>query len=239
MTALRDRAAIRAILRRDRFWSVYALGDLAPGYFEHCDWFADGDELALIYRATNPPVLFLSGSAIPGDVPRSRSYYLHIREGAVLEVARHFKIETKQLWRMVLETARFEAPPNGLERLAWNDVPALERLYADGIARGEAPDFFFPSMVERRVFFGIREGTELIAAAGTHLVTEEEDVAAVGKVYTRADRRARGYGMSGTSGGSRIDRATHRRHRAASATEQRPRHPRLLAAWLRTVLHVD
>ena len=170
MAALRDREAIRAILRRDRFWSVYALGDLAPGYFEHCDWFADGDALALIYRATNPPVLFLSGSAIPGDVPRSRSYYLHIREGAVLELARHFKIETKQLWRMVLETARFRAPPiSGVERLAWNDVPALERLYADGTSRGEAPDFFFPSMVERGVFFGIREGTELIAAAGTHL----------------------------------------------------------------------
>lgn len=41
------------------------------------------------------------------------------------------------------------------------------------------------------MFFGIWEGDELIAAAGTHLVVPSEEVAAIGNVYTRRDRRGR------------------------------------------------
>jgi hypothetical protein len=40
MPEIRDRASIRSLLRADPNWSVYALGDLAPGYFEDCEWHA-------------------------------------------------------------------------------------------------------------------------------------------------------------------------------------------------------
>ena len=79
-------------------------------------------------------------------------------------------------------------------RLTAADVPALERLYADGMESGESPDFFFASMVADGVFFGVAEGNELVAAAGTHLYAPEEGVAAMGNVYTRRDRRGRGFG---------------------------------------------
>jgi predicted GNAT family acetyltransferase len=42
------------------------------------------------------------------------------------------------------------------------------------------------------VFYGIREDSALIAAAGTHSVAPAERVAAIGNVYTRRDRRGRG-----------------------------------------------
>jgi hypothetical protein len=61
MPALRDIQAIRALLEADRAWAAYALGDLAPGFFEHCSWFqprSSGNALALLYRAFEPPVLF-------------------------------------------------------------------------------------------------------------------------------------------------------------------------------------
>ena len=41
---------------------------------------------------------------------------------------------------------------------------------------------------------GIYEGTALVAAAGTHILTREEGAAAVGNVYTRRDRRGQGLG---------------------------------------------
>ena len=47
-------------------------------------------------------------------------------------------------------------------------------------------------MVEQGVFYGIYEGPNLIAAAGTHLVAPSEGVAAIGNVYTRRDRRGQG-----------------------------------------------
>jgi predicted GNAT family acetyltransferase len=83
-------------------------------------------------------------------------------------------------------------------RLGPSDLAALERLYADGIATAEAPDFFFSSMLAQGVFFGMREGDELVAAAGTHLAAASESVAAVGNVYTRRDRRGSGLAARAT-----------------------------------------
>jgi GNAT superfamily N-acetyltransferase len=197
MPATRDRAVIREILLRDRRWAVYALGDLEPAYFEHCDWYVSGRALALVYRGSTPPVLLLCGEGptladVVSDIPET-TYYLHVQEPALPVLARRFELVTKRLSRMVLDSSRFQhRSAAAAVRLAPADLEALERLYADGLQRGESPDFFFPSMVERGVFFGVREGEELVAAAGTHLVAPTEDVAAVGNVYTRADRRGRG-----------------------------------------------
>jgi ribosomal protein S18 acetylase RimI-like enzyme len=84
-------------------------------------------------------------------------------------------------------------------RLGTADVPALQRLYADGEATGEAPDFFHPSMVTDGVFFGVYDGPTLVAAAGTHLFAPEEGAVAIGNIYTMRDRRRRGLGKIVTS----------------------------------------
>ena len=62
----------------------------------------------------------------------------------------------------------------GTTRLSASDVPALQKLYADGEASGESPDFFFPSMVTDGVFHGIYEDTAIVAVAGTRLVARDE-----------------------------------------------------------------
>ncbi len=54
------------------------------------------------------------------------------------------------------------------------------------------------SMVSDGVFFGVCEGPSLVAAAGTHLLSREEGAAAIGNVYTRRDRRGRGFGRGVT-----------------------------------------
>lgn len=207
MPPLRDHAAIRSILSADPVWSVYALGDMAPGFFEHCSWHAPaGGEPAIVmlYAAFGTPVLFAAGrpEAIAPlfaeiDAPR---VYLHVRPEALPAVRTRFRVvEPKEMLRMSLDPARYRpAPPAGAVRLGPRDLDALRRLYRDGEARGEAPDFFFPSMLGQGVFHGIREGGELATAAGTHLVAPEEGVAAIGNVYTRRDRRGRGMGAAAT-----------------------------------------
>jgi ribosomal protein S18 acetylase RimI-like enzyme len=197
-----DRAALRALLETDRTWSVYALGDLAPQRFGHCTWLlapAGVRALALLYRAFGTPVLFTLGEPAAvapllnrlADEPR---LYLHVRVEIVPLVRARYEVRgEKPMWRMVLGTANLgPPPPAGVARLGPADVPDLRRLYADGDAAGEAPDFFFPDMLEDGVFFGLREGADLVAVAGTHLVEPAEGVAAVGNVYTRRDRRGRG-----------------------------------------------
>ena len=85
--------------------------------------------------------------------------------------------------RMTWTGDRARAPETRAARLGDADVSALERLYADGESSGEAPDFF-----------GIYQGSDLLAAAGTHLLSPDEGAAAIGNIYTRRDRRGRGLG---------------------------------------------
>ncbi len=209
MPLLRDRATLRAALGVEPRWSLYALGDLTPGYFELSEWHAAGGSdpraVVLLYRAVEPPVLFASGEpgAVLGllDEFDDPAVYLHVRSGLVEAMAPWYRdAGLRPMWRMILDPAQFRPESNaGCARLTAADAPAIEQLYLDGREAGESPDFFFAPMVENGVFFGVWEGGELIAVAGTHLVTPEEGVAAIGNVYTRRDRRGRGLAGALTS----------------------------------------
>jgi GNAT superfamily N-acetyltransferase len=200
MPRLTDRNEIRTRLRRDRAWSVYALGDLAPSMFSKTQWFAP--DLTLVVRDYGTTILFAMG---PGSVREALEgvdgpVHLQVQRDALDEVARHTPVSsTRLMWRMTWAGERLASPGAVTTRLAARDVPALLALYADGESSGESPDFFFPSMVADGVFHGIYEGTALVAASGTHLLAREEGVAAIGNVYTRQDRRGRGLGRLTTS----------------------------------------
>lgn len=210
MPRLTDRDRIRALLRADPVWSVYALGDLAPGFFEKTDWFAsDGarQALVMVYRGFDVPVLFAIGAdedvdPLLDEAGELARVYPHLRPGVLgLLGRRGFEIrESPAMWRMRLPLDGYRAAPTGgARRLAAADLPVLEKLYADGAAHGESPHFFLPSMVTEGAFFGLEEGGELVSAAGTHIVSAAESVAAIGNVYTRRDRRGRGLAAKTTS----------------------------------------
>jgi ribosomal protein S18 acetylase RimI-like enzyme len=209
MPALRDPAAIRSILLADPAWSVYALGDLAPGLFERCEWFQPATgvpALALVYRGFSTSVLFAIGepsALVPAldELSAEPVLYLQVRpEIMPLIEARFQLIERKEMLRMVLDPRAYRpAPAEGAVRLSHADLGELQRLYSGGQATGEAPDFFLPSMLADGVFYGIREKGELVAAAGTHLAVPAEGVGVLGNIYTRRDRRGRGLAARSTS----------------------------------------
>jgi ribosomal protein S18 acetylase RimI-like enzyme len=197
MPRLTDKNEIRTLLRRDPGWSVYALGDLAPPMFPKTSWFAP--DLTLVVRDYGTAILFAMG---PGSVREAletvtEPVHLQVQRDALDEVARHAVVSSpRSMWRMVWTGDRLPSPDSvtTATRLVASDVPALQTLYSDGDLSGESPNFFFPSMVADGTFYGIREGTALVAAAGTHLLAREEGVAAIGSIYTRRDRRGRGLG---------------------------------------------
>jgi len=202
MPRLTCQADIRRLLETDRPWAIYALGDLTPGYFEHSEWYgaeAGAPGLALLYRAFATPVLLTVGEprhlrpvlAEIGTLPKA---YLSIRPEVLSLVCERHRVEDqKAMWRMVLAPGDFRPEACGeAVRLELADLPALEALYADGGPAGETPDFFSASMVADGAFFGLWEAGRLVSVAGTHLVSPQESVGAVGNVYTRRDRRGRG-----------------------------------------------
>ena len=200
MPVLTDKHDIRAILRRDPAWCVYALGDLSPQMFGKTHWFTP--DLTLVLHDYDTSILFTMGAGSIGEALDHVIWPVHlqVQRDALDEVARHAAVTSVRLmWRMVWTGAASPNIPSSVTRLGADDVPALLRLYADGEASGESPDFFYPSMVTGGVFFGVYEGDALVAAAGTHLVSREEGAAAVGNIYTRRDRRGRDMGRTVTS----------------------------------------
>lgn len=202
---------IRRLLRRDPIWSVYALGDLAAPMFSNTQWFTP--DVTLVLHAFGTTILFADGT---GSIREALDHvtwpvHLQVREDALAEIERSAVVEhQRQMWRMSwndrsatirrggtsipIRRGGTLVPPGQAQRLNAADVPALLELYADGDATGEAPDFFFPSMVPGGAFFGIYDGERLSAAAGTHLLSREEGAAAIGNVYTRRDCRGLGLG---------------------------------------------
>jgi ribosomal protein S18 acetylase RimI-like enzyme len=203
---LTDPAAIRPLLAADPAWAIYALGDLQPGYFHHCECRSYGDAVLLLYRGADIPVLFTQGPTadlepLLDEIQGECACYLSIRPEALPLVKRRWRVEQETLmWRMVLTAEGADpgipTPAPGAQRLGAADLEAVRRLYADGKGGAdgpeESPDFFYPYMLEHGVFYGVFAGEALVSAAGTHITSPSEGVAAVGNVYTRRDRRGQG-----------------------------------------------
>ena len=200
VATLSDPEEIRRRLLDDPRWCVYALGDLAPRMFAKCAWFTP--DITLVLRDYGTSILFAHGT---GSIQEALNHvtwpvHLQVRPDALAEVARYAHIaDTKAMLRMTWEH-RDLAPalsemsgPHQPVRLTGEHVPALRALYDDGEATGEAPDFFYDSMVTDGVFYGVFEHEVPVAVAGTHLVSRDEGIAAIGNVYTRRDRRGLGY----------------------------------------------
>lgn len=189
-------AEIRSLLNRDRIWCVYALGDLAPAMFPKTRWFVP--DLTLVLHDYGTCILFAMGEASVAEALQHVQWPVHLQVRAeALAAVEHVAVVSKRqrMWRMGWSGDRSGwVDVARARRLTADDVPALERLYADGAGAGESPDFFFPSMVEDGVFFGVCEGGEILAAAGTHLYAPGEGAAAMGNVYTHIARRGRGLG---------------------------------------------
>lgn len=199
MPQLTAKNEIRTLLQRDPRWCVYALGDLTDRMFVKCQWFTP--DLTLVLHDYGTSILFAMGTGSIGEALGHVRWPVHlqVRPDGLDEVARHADVsDVKHMHRMAWAGGA-SAIDEGVQRLRASDVAALKRLYADGESTGESPDFFYDSMVPNGVFFGVYEGSELIAAAGTHLFAPEEGAAAIGNVYTRRDRRGRGLGRAVTS----------------------------------------
>ena len=209
MPLTRDLHRIRAALDRDRAWSAYAIGDLAPERLEYCSWYApddDADTLVLLYRGFTPPILFATGdparlSPIFTEL-HATTISLHLLPEVVdaLQPA-YTATDITPMWRMAVSAATFRpaAAHDDVVPLNSSHEGAVGALFADARGSGEEPSFYQPSMLADGSFRGIWEGPDLVAVAGAHLFSSALGVCTIGNVYTRRDRRRRGLGARVTS----------------------------------------
>ncbi|MEQ1910496.1 MAG: GNAT family N-acetyltransferase [Vicinamibacterales bacterium] len=204
MPRLTDFADIRARLEIDRAWAAFSLADLDPGQSEHAHWFGPlaGTSVVLVYDAYDPPIVVCHGNvdecnatlAEPEVRALTSHAYLNMTPEQSVVLSHHFgRFDGRRMVRMLLHDVALSTPPQPVARLGLSDLDALQALYAE-----EPPAFFLPSQLRDGVYFGVREGTDLVAVAGTHVVSRAASVAALGNVHTRRDRRGRGLAMAVT-----------------------------------------
>ncbi len=202
---LADREKIHAFLETDREWSAYALADLEPDLYRSTEWYgAETEEglqtLAMVFKGFDPPALFTMGDAhgialILGAAMRAPRVYLNVRDEHMLAIRAHYRVaQHVPMWRMTLDPRDFRPVRGAVTDLTPQYTRDLEELYALG--GGHA---FTPSQVYDGAFFGIEQRGRLVAAAGTHVLSEAQAVAAVGNVYTHPDHRGQGYATRTTS----------------------------------------
>ena len=73
-------------------------------------------------------------------------------------------------------------------------MPQLEELYSHG-----GGDAFRQRSLELGVFYGVFEEDRLVSVAGTHIVSDNERIAALGNVMTHPDYRGQGLATVATS----------------------------------------
>ncbi len=209
-----DHNDIKSRLERDRVWSAFSLADLDDVRASHSTWFgvAESTSVVLIYNAYEPPIVFCSGAEAeceaiihsPDVVGCTSQVYINVRPEAIGIAQRAFStLELRPMIRMQLEASVEAERRFALVSLGPEDLAEVQRLYAE-----ERPAFFLPSQLEDGVYYGIRDEAGLISIAGTHVVSEEQSVAALGNVYTTP--RCRNRGLAAATAGA-VSRELQRR----------------------------
>jgi len=202
--ATTDRSVLRAFLEQDRLFAAYALCDLEDREFGRTRWGGayHGDRLVALvleYSGMTPQPMFVMGredgiDAILRDLIRPRAAYLATLTETLAVVKTHYRVDPgPQMVRMWVDRARFRPYPADVRRLLPVEIGELNRLYQLGFA-----SWLPSSSIADGVYYGIRAGGRLVAAAGTHVVSPEARLAVVGNVLTHVDYRGRGYATATT-----------------------------------------
>jgi ribosomal protein S18 acetylase RimI-like enzyme len=199
-----DRGQLRAFLETDRLLAAYAICDLEDREFGKTRWAGafEGDRLvalALEYSGITPQPLFAMGrhdgiEAILRDVIRPRAAYVAALPESMSAIETLYRVDPgPPMLRMWVDRARFRPYPADVRRLLPIEIGELNRLYQLGFA-----SWLPSSAIAEGVYYGIRVGGRLVAAAGTHVISPGARLAVVGNVLTHIDYRGRGYAKAVT-----------------------------------------
>lgn len=189
----------RCLLERDREWGAYALADLDPGYREFTDIWVTQDSIVLRYRGLIPPVLFTLGNLEEVDrllepLPAGNYQFTLLKTHRRWLEDRLLVKHEVEMARMVCSQPLIQQLPIGVaQRLGPADAEAVGRLIAE---HPDGPDAFHPDQLESSTFYGIWQAGKLVSMAGTHVLSEEFSVAAVGNVFTHPNHRRSGHGRT-------------------------------------------
>lgn len=201
----RDRELLREFLAQDRLGAAYAICDLEEREFAKTRWGIArraGQPVAVVleYRGLSPQPLFVMGepagvAAVLSEEITPRLVYLAGDASHLPAIERHYRIDPgPPMLRMGVSRESFRPVAGVALRLLPVEITDLNRLYGLGFTSWLAPE-----AIAHGVYYGVRVGGRLIAAAGTHVISPSARLGVVGNVMTHPDFRGRGYAKLTTS----------------------------------------
>jgi ribosomal protein S18 acetylase RimI-like enzyme len=193
-----------AVLKQDRVVNCFALADLLPPLrqrtriaiatqaqsrrvaslliVEHPQVqvlasFGESEGVAALLASVTLPTHTLI-QALPEHWPLLQPYY-------------QLPASARELLRMRVSATTFrrlEQAAATAEYLRPHLLPAALALYEHFPA-----SHFRPALLQEQMFYGVREGTELVAAGGTHVIAFPYGLAVLGNIFTHPEHRGRGY----------------------------------------------
>ena len=202
--ATTDRSLLRAFLEADRLYAAYAICDLEERESNRTRWglARDGDTpvaVVLEYNGPTPQPLFVMGrrdgiEAVLRDVIHPRLAYVAVPSDVLPAIETVYRVDPGPMMvRMWVDRTRFRPYPATVERLLPSEIGDLNRLYQLGFA-----SWLPAATVAEGVYYGMRVNGQLVAAAGTHVVSRTARLAVVGNVLTKPDYRGRGFATAVT-----------------------------------------
>lgn len=208
--SLHRKDQIEPFLRRNAFLHIYALGDLDDFFWPYTTWYALQDHgeiqgILLVYTAFDTPTLMALGD--PPYEPLHEllrnarrllpsRFYSHLSLGGREALAPFTRIESRgPHWKMALVEPSLELPGiSRVVRLTHADVDDLRKLYAVGYTG----HWFDPRQIDVG-YYGLRVDGELVSAAGAHVYSPIQRVAALGNIVTHPDHRGKGHAAAVTA----------------------------------------
>jgi ribosomal protein S18 acetylase RimI-like enzyme len=205
IASTRDRSLLLSILEQDRLFAAYAIADMDDAEFPRTRWGVAMEAgqpvaVAMEYRGISPQHLFVMGdregiAGILREVIHTRVAYLATKPENVPALTERYRVDPpSDMIRMVVDRATFRPVLGDAVRLDVGDTRHLNRLYELGLT-----SWLPPEAVAAGIYYGVRRGTRLIAAAGTHVISATYGLAAVGNVYTNREYRGQGLAKIVTS----------------------------------------
>jgi len=202
---LHSKEQIAAVLRRNTWLNIYALGDLDDFFWPHTQWYGlrDGEtirEVILMYTAFETPVMnaITDNPAAMGELLRGvmqllpRKFYAHLSSGVPDYLRNDYEVAEHAICHKMALSHPEQAEKvdtSGVTSLNAPDTEDMKNLYAVG-----NPDAWFdPRMLETGCYYGVRQGGQLVSIAGVHVYSTTYGATAIANVVTHPDHRGKGY----------------------------------------------
>jgi ribosomal protein S18 acetylase RimI-like enzyme len=196
-----------AFLSRDRAWATYPLSYLEPGSGQSvhtwtCERDGRAESLVAVIQLPRLLSVFAMGEAAGiGTIlaemrPQPGAGVFSVREEVLGTLERHLHVTTSyRMVRMALRRGQLrQRRTASAVRLGMDGLEDARRLYGMWTDLNQ-----LPAQLTGGVYFGVYDGAELVAIAGTHCLSRTHRTGVIGNVLTHASHRGQGLASTTTS----------------------------------------